>query len=220
VKEVPKPILIKDLLNLKNQYLDPISYLKLIAVNPKEFNPKLILSLISNYEKQVPINTFLKAYELAKEYTGRWTDMEIYASKSKIDPLYIMSIILRKISLEGETVTSVDDTAPREQIYSEVENKIQEIEESLIEHMRETADNISKYTSDILVINQIKEMNDLYDTGDPKYEKYGTENIFFVAWEKLKNTDPKVYDTSDWHTYSDKLIPIFLKLICKTKIVI
>ena len=38
--------IIPDLVDLKNQYLDPISYLKLIALKPDQFNPKIIPSII------------------------------------------------------------------------------------------------------------------------------------------------------------------------------
>lgn len=212
--------LIKDLSDLKNQYLDPISYLKLIALKPEEFNPKVILSILETYEKQVPIATFLSAYQLAREYAEKWTEMEVRSAKTKIDPLYITSLILRKISFEGETISGVDDTHPREGIYTEVENSIQNLEENLEVRMNEIIDYPSYFTSDNLLIEKIKQMDDLYDTDDPKYQKYFPQTIAWKAWEILKEKDPDVYDTSDWHIYKDKLVPIFFDLIREIEIIV
>lgn len=214
-----KTELIKDLIDLKNQYLDPISYLKLIALKPEEFNPKLITGIIENYEAQFPLTTFLGVYNLAEQYANSWTDMDINFGRTKLDPLYISSIILRKISIEGESISSVDDTSPREYIYNEVKNKVVHKEDLLIEYMEHVVEHPEKYISDQTIISKITKMNELFFSGDDeKYEVYNVLDILYNVWKKLKKVDPSVFDTSDLSTYSEKLIATFIVLIHKVQI--
>lgn len=213
--------LTKDLIDLKNQYLDPISYLKLISSKPEEFNPKLITSIIENYEKQFPLAMYLEVYALAKKYADKWTDMNtnIKCGKTKLDPLYISTIILRKICLNGENIGSVDDTHPSEGTYLEVEEWVSKQQDSLMEHIDEVDSEIAKYISDDEILLKIEKMNQLFDPDtEDSIEAYNTLSLFYKAWEILKIQDVNVYDTSDWSTYEDKIISIFVDLVREVKI--
>src|SRR5437870_4787424 len=100
--------LISDLNDIKNQYLDPISYLQLISAKPDEFNPKLIPKILSNFKKQVPFELLISIYKFSEEYaielsksTRLTDDMKnscLHVTGQWINPLCINGITSKMLS--------------------------------------------------------------------------------------------------------------------------
>jgi hypothetical protein len=106
--------LIPDINDIKNQFLDPITYLKLISVNPEEFNPRLISTIINNFESQFPLSLFINTL---------YNDI-------RVDPILINSLILRGISTRFLTENQVIN---KDDIQVDLDNILEEARDMLLD---------------------------------------------------------------------------------------
>ena len=177
-----------DLVDIKNQYLDPISYLKLISVKPEEFNPKIISSIINNFESQFPLSLFTHTFKKAKELSDSYEDI-------RADPICITSLILRNIS---QGCIDENDDVKQKDIQTDLENYLEENGDIFYDSPYNVLDD----DMDDDLYNKLTELP--YDQF-----KYVCEDAF----NKLKNDNPHVYDTMCMNIYSAELIPYFKKIM-------
>ena len=200
--------LIPDLQNLKNEYLDPISYLNLISAKPEEFNPKIASKILENSEKVVPLDYLTKIYKLSEEYAIKIPDIMCYKNEGfgeiRINPLYIAGLILKntleienKELLEGEILEDVE-------------------EEILMIHSNYEASSKKIY----------KEIRKFYGQKSgleiklKKIVKGGSnlETIIANGFANLKKTDSQIFDTDDDNKHFAKLVPYIAEIVDQTEI--
>jgi Family of unknown function (DUF5763) len=186
--------LIKDLEQLSHQYLDPYTYVKLIAADPKLFDLKTYEKILANYEKIFPLIQYNQIHDEAVKFV-EYLQPKILNGKQKIGPVYVASIITTLISENGENLGSIWDI--EDIIYDKVKNTIT----SHLEYIR------SEYLE---MINHF-DHSDLIEVLEAMEEK--SRDLVFQAFEILKTLDPDVYDTDHPMSYQQKLEPIIIDLI-------
>jgi len=188
--------LIDDLEYLSHEYLDPYTYVKLIATDPKLFNLKTYQKILANHEKIFPLIQFEATYTAAIKMIEK-IKRYILNGKKKINPIYVTSLILEQISKYGEDFESITDS----NIVGVISNTV---EETIKEHIKlintDYRELIGNFKDDKLV--------DILDDMGIKLR-----DLIFQAFEILKATDPEVFDTDHPFSYRDKLEPILKTLV-------
>ncbi len=101
--------LIKDLENLSHEYLDPYTYVKLIATDPKLFDLRTYEKILVNHEKIFPLLQYNDIHNEAIKFVD-YLKPVLLDGKQKINPTYVASIIMDQISEFGENLESIWDT--------------------------------------------------------------------------------------------------------------
>lgn len=200
--------LIPELRDIKNQYLDPISYLELISKKPEEFNPGIIPEIIKNYNKIFPTQYF-KIFEISKQYAEKWNTeikSEIDDLDSKIDPLYVSGILIKYMNNYGLNISNVhkEETEIRNKVYSHVTG--QNVNVSTIEDFMLYLEVNDK-------VDLLKKVKTLYDSDDEKFDSL--INTLRESLKIQKSKDPEFYDTDHWNITYKNTVPIFEELIQK-----
>jgi len=185
-------VLIKDLENLSHEYLDPYTYVKLIATDPKLFNLKTYEKILNNYEQIFPINLWVDVLEVAKKIISKYFDT---LKGFKIDSIYVGSLILKIIRTN---FVDLDDVF---RYTDEMEGEIQSVIYTNQDEMNRNYNDIFSFIND--------------ENLEKRLEIIPDEDLLALvlkAFEILKLRDPNVYDTTNFFSYIDKLIPILDEL--------
>jgi hypothetical protein len=188
-------ILINDLEYLSHEYLDPYTYIKLIATDPKLFNLKTYEKILANHEKIFPLIQFETIHTQAIKMIEKIKPW-VLDGKQKINPIYVTGLIIEQISRYGEDLVSIFDTNIEGVIINAIENTIKE-------HIKFIN---SDYGELIGFFN-----DDFYEVLNAMGEKL--RDLIFQAFEILKATNPEVFDTDHPFSYQDKLEPILKTLV-------
>lgn len=203
--------LIPDLNNLKNEYLDPLSYLKLIAVKPEEFEPKIISKILENAENIVPLNLFTEIYKLSTEYAVEWSK----SLNFEINPLFISSILMEEISLNNGNISSVIEPIAKNKLFEKCQNSMRLLFCNFQNNeIHWVYGYIYGYIDDENLKNKFQKSYELFKTqDDEKYEKDRLDCIILSAFLNLKIADKKVYDTDLYNLDPKKLIPYVIEIL-------
>ncbi len=199
----------QDLNNLRNQYLDPISYLILIAESPKDFDPKTIKVILDNYkimklyldihEKSVIVTKILN-----KNINVKFDTMG-YIHPSKIDPLYVSGLIMDLFATEND-ILFVSNISISNRIFDIVDNKV---DKAFIDFGDNISD-ICDYIEDDSIVGkllniQYKDMNEFI-------------GMIYKAYQIARLNDSELYDTNNYTRKYIKIIPYLKELTSQIKI--
>jgi hypothetical protein len=187
--------LIQDLQNLSSEYLDPISYLNLIAENPKAFNKNTYKKILKNYESTFPLQFFTEVWNKTLKMLGNYEGNGI-----KVDPKYLCSLVMKYATITDAEIEGVDD------FENEISNTINDTRENYNRFFEEEYGEILGYIEDEKLVEQIEKL-------DPQIQK----ELLFKAREILIQTDPEIYDTTQplGFGYANKMVPILQDLLLK-----
>lgn len=190
--------LIPDLQNLCNEYLDPISYLNVVAENPKAFNKPTYQKILKNYESQFPLQFFTEAWNMTQEMMKLWDKY-----KFKVDPRYVCSLVIKYGVTTSAEIGGVRDYI--NEIFDEIDKTIEEQN--------------TRFESDYEEI--LANMEDQKSADEIGLLDHETQrSLLFEARKILTQTDPEVYDTTDTlgDTFANKITPVLRDLLEKRKV--
>lgn len=177
----------KEVGNIIGGYVDEEDYKNLNELDPVTFtNDGLFLKLLQEVDR-ADVVTFAKVFEHAQSF------VDTHFPYDSVDPLFVTSVIFDLIT-NNEDLDSIDDTDPREFIYSKIEERLNQIKEDF-------KDNFNEYLKDINSNNEGK-----FD----QLLALELDNQFFVldrAYKKMIKQEKKVYETANFAKYSEKIIP-------------
>lgn len=188
--------LIPDLENLSNEYLDPISYLNLIAEIPKVFNKTTYKKILKNFESTFPLQFFTETWNKTLEMKADFEKSQI-----KIDPKYLCSLIIKYAQITSSGgIEAVDDW--NDLIYNEIESTRREYNNLFDSDYTE----ILAYIEDLKLVDEIENLN-----------VENQKDLLLEARKILIETDPDVYDTTEpfGTEYTNKMTPILRYLLEK-----
>lgn len=200
--------LIPNLNDLKNQYLDPLSYLNTIVANPKEFNPKTASKILENSEQVIPLQLFTQIYKISEECRATiLEELKVERPDLRINPLYIFGLIASKLGIRDYDISDEDI---RKSIFEDIKFRLKY--HNIMYYTYSTR--IDHYIDDYLLVEKMYALNAISnESSDPEYKKYELYYILTTAFKNLKTEDNDVYDTDEPSSYIDKIIPYIRKLV-------